>query len=95
MADLGVYDKVVKAHENVFSNKKEVQRSELCGCFHCFKKFTPDKIVKWELKGEAAVCPFCQESAVLGNKSGFSLDRRFLKRMKEHWFKKIPHSDDY
>ena len=95
MSDPIVHQQILDAHKNVFTNKEEVLASSLCGCFHCLSKFKPEEVTEWGDRGQSAICPKCKTDSVLGNKSGFSLDRRFLKKMKEFWFKKIPVTADY
>lgn len=33
--------------EHSYLNRKEVERSNLCACFHCLARFSPSEIVLW------------------------------------------------
>jgi len=82
---------VVLAHKLSIYNRKQVEESPLCGCFHCLATFPPADIDEWVDKdgsgvGQTAMCPRCAIDSVLGSTAGFPLTREFLKRMRRHWF---------
>ena len=71
--------------------KKEIMKSELCGCFNCLRTFQPGEIFNWcdedNPKGSTAMCPFCYVDSVIGSKSGFPVnEQKFLEEMYLHWF---------
>lgn len=78
------------AHKHIANHRPELERSSVCGCFHCLNVFTPDKIDEWtdELdgRGTTAICPKCGVDSVLGDASGFPIETEFLKSMRRVWF---------
>ena len=77
------------AHERCIKNRDEILASDSCGCFYCLAVFGPCEIQSWvtEKDGErTALCPKCRVDSVIGSKSGFPIEREFLKRMQRHWF---------
>ena len=79
-----------KAHDHCHHHKAEIERSDYCACFSCFKTFGPDDIADWVDHGETAVCPHCGYDAVLGTASGFQLTSQFLRQMSQRWFAEQP-----
>lgn len=91
MADL------LAAHRHTTNNRAEIESSRICGCIECMQTFAPDEITAWAGldvsnfdKPEAwnagtALCPRCGGESVIGDRSGYSLDREFLRRMNEAW----------
>jgi len=82
---------VREAHRHSSQHREEILRSTSCGCFHCCEAFSPQSIDEWIDEdesgvGQTAMCPQCGVDSVLGDASGFPLERSFLERMKEHWF---------
>jgi hypothetical protein len=76
----------IAAHKHCSSNRDELERSELCGCFHCMSMFPPGAIVEWIEDGQTAICPECPVDSVIGSASGYPITRSFLERMHAHWF---------
>jgi hypothetical protein len=80
----------IKAHKHT-EYKKEILKSEKCGCFYCLEIFSPDEINDWH--GEdcreyepLALCPKCGIDSVIGSASGFQIKHAFLLKMREFWF---------
>ena len=73
------------AHKHSSHHRKELQASEVCGCFYCTKSFPPHAIRDW-IGADTARCPHCGIDAVLGSASGYELTPDFLEQMKHHWF---------
>lgn len=83
--------KLYLAHRHSSKNREEVLASKECGCFYCLRIFTPDKIEDWidsnkEGIAQTALCPFCGVDSVLGSKSGYSIENKFLEKMHKIWF---------
>jgi len=85
------------AHPHCAAHRKEVEASDVCGCFHCQEMFAPSEIDEWleETSGElsmrpdpwTAMCPKCGIDAVIGCGSGFPVsDPSFLAAMHNRWF---------
>jgi hypothetical protein len=82
---------IVPAHGWSSGHRKQVEASDVCGCFYCLNTFPPTEIEEWvdEDKdgiGQTALCPKCGIDSVLGSKAGFPLTPEFLSAMKKHWF---------
>jgi hypothetical protein len=80
----------IAAHTHSANHRDEVLRSAQCGCFHCLSVFAPAAISEWvdevDGTGTTAMCPRCGIDSVIGDASGFPMDRAFLKGMQMHWF---------
>ena len=76
----------VVAHKNATRNRKEIENSDLCGCFYCIHIFRPSKIVEWIDDDSTAMCPDCGIDSVIGSKSGYSITIELLEKMRNHWF---------
>ena len=75
------------AHEHCTGNKSEIEKSEKCGCFYCLEIFDKNKITSWLNENEGtALCPFCGNDSVIGDRSDFPITKEFLTEMKERWF---------
>jgi hypothetical protein len=84
---------IVPAHAYSSVHRKQIQESDLCGCFYCLGTFLPTQIDEWVDEdedgiGQTALCPKCGIDSVLGSKAGFSLSSEFLQMMRSHWFEK-------
>jgi hypothetical protein len=80
-----------KAHLHSIHHKHEILDSDLCGCFHCWKTFTPDQIEDWTdvgtVKGPTSICPKCGIDSVIGSASGIPVDDpEFIRDMSRYWF---------
>jgi hypothetical protein len=74
------------AHNHAYNNKKEIEKSTICGCFYCCEIFHPDKIKEWIDNEETALC-LCGIDSVLGSASGLPVtDKMFLKKMHVYFF---------
>ena len=76
----------VAAHKHASQHRAEVEASERCGCFFCFRTFAPSTIKEWCDNKQTALCPHCGVDAVLGSGSTHRLDDTFLRKMHKHYF---------
>lgn len=80
----------VAAHRHSSNHKDEIEKSTLCGCFHCLETFPPSKVTQWvdDTDGpcRTALCPNCGVDAVIGDASGFPVQSMLLRRMNAYWF---------
>lgn len=78
------------AQELSQNNRQEVKKSDTCGCFYCRKMFVPKEIKNWIIddKGDTALCPYCQIDAVIGNASGFEINKKLLEELYNKYFTK-------
>lgn len=79
----------VAAHDHCGSNLKELKNSQKCGCFYCLNIFSPQEIRRWIDNGQTALCPHCQIDSVIGDASGYSITKEFLKVMRDYWFSPV------
>lgn len=82
---------IKRAHNASIHNRKQIQNSDLCGCFYCEKIFNPVVIKDWADEEsprlrQTAKCPYCRIDTVIGNNSGFEITKTFLADMNKHWF---------
>jgi len=77
-----------KAHQYSSKNRRDLERDNVCGCFHCLKIFNPNEIDEWLDDGDddTAECPYCGIDSVIGSGSGFPITELFLKEMHKKWF---------
>ena len=80
-------DDLEKAHKASIYHRGSLTRNSVCGCFHCLRIFPPALIIEWTDDGDTAICPHCAIDAVLGDSSGFPMNREFLRKMKWRWFR--------
>ena len=82
------------AHKYSYANKDSAMKSEICGCFYCFKTFPPTDIEAAglipEKKGSNKItvwCPKCGVDSVIGSATGLPVnDIEFLKAMNQKFF---------
>ncbi len=91
---------LLAAAKHANSNQAEIESSVTCGCFCCMQIFPPTEILAWSgldfssfdnpdaASAGTALCPRCGSEAVIGDKSGYSIDPDFLGRMNEAWFQR-------
>ena len=81
------------AHRHTSNHRKEVEASEVCGCFYCCATYPPSAIERWlNEESGTALCAECQIDSVLGDKSGYPVgDPKFLKAMYAFWFERTVH----
>lgn len=81
---------LVKAHMFSSYHRKQLEKDKKCGCFYCLTIFDPKEIVDWckEKNGEevTAVCPYCGIDAIIGEHSGYKINKGFLTKMRNAWF---------
>ena len=80
---------VDRAHAHCKENRREIEASELCGCFYCLRTFAPEEIGCWLAVELTALCPHCQIDSVIGSASGFPITAEFLRRMHARWFETV------
>jgi hypothetical protein len=75
------------AHNKSATNRRDIEKSTICGCFYCRQTFVPAKIKEWiDEADQTALCPFCGIDSVIGDRSGFEITEEFLRVMREFWF---------
>jgi len=77
-----------KAHQHSTNNKKELNKSSICGCFYCCEIYTPSEIKDYLNEGEGtALCPYCGVDSVIADTSEYKITKDFLMKMHNYWFK--------
>jgi hypothetical protein len=86
----------IAAHKHSSNHRKEIMKSDICGCFYCLSIFKPAEILDWigvkeneadiNEKGQTALCPKCGIDSIIGSKSGYPIAKDFLEKMHTHWF---------
>ena len=80
----------IKVHKYSSNNKEELLKDNLCGCFFCLEVFNTSEIKKWiNVEKETAICPNCQIYSVIGEYTGYPIDKESLKKVRDYWFKGI------
>jgi hypothetical protein len=76
------------AHRHCSNHRKELERSEICGCFYCCRTFTATAVEEWvDDEDGTAICPYCSVDSVLGSASGYPVsEQHFLRAMHALWF---------
>ncbi|MBC2606327.1 hypothetical protein [Pelagicoccus albus] len=82
---------ITQAHKNSANHRKEIEASEVCGCFFCLETFEPKHIEEWTDEGDdgegtTAMCPRCGIDSVIGSKSGYPIEKELLEKMRKYWF---------
>ncbi len=72
------------AYAHASRHRVEVEASERCGCFSCFRMFSPSTITKWIDSNQTALCPLCGIDTVLGSASMHQINDTFLRRLHLH-----------
>ena len=67
-------------------NKKELLNAVICGCFHCMTIFDPKEIKEWTDENDTAICPFCNNDAILSETDDIHLDKETLNKLNVYWF---------
>lgn len=77
---------VEQASKHSIYNKRKLERSTKCGCYHCLEVFDPKEITSWIDDGRTALCPYCNIDSVLGDVSDYPLDGETLDKLNKYWF---------
>ena len=76
----------VAAQVHASQHRVEVEASDRCACYFCFRTFAPAAIKAWTDKQQTALCPSCGVDSVIGSASQHRLDDAFLRKMHGHFF---------
>ncbi len=75
------------SHRHSINHRKELEQSDICGCFYCGRTCVPAEIDTWTDEGRTALCPHCGIDSVIGSASGYPVnDPQFLHAMHSRWF---------
>ncbi|MDG3085455.1 hypothetical protein P7F88_04805 [Vibrio hannami] len=59
-------------------NFREIIASSRCGCLSCLRIFKPAMVVEWVGHSSTAICPYCEESEVIGSASGYPITEEYI-----------------
>ena len=65
------------------NNRRSLEASSQCGCYHCEELFFPTAVVEWD--GDTALCPNCNFDTVIGDRDR-SINAVVLRSLKTYWF---------
>jgi Zn finger protein HypA/HybF involved in hydrogenase expression len=77
---------IEEASRHSIYNKRKLEKSTECACYHCLKVFKPDEVTSWIDDGRTALCPYCNSDSVLGDASDYVLDKETLEKLNKYWF---------
>jgi hypothetical protein len=76
-----------KIHKLSSKHRQELQNSDSCFCFYCFKNFDYSDIVEWIESNECAICPKCGIDSVLPNiEKQYNLPMSDILEDMNHYF---------
>lgn len=77
----------ITAHKYSIYNRNELERSGKIGCYYCLHIFSDvSEIKEWVEREQTGLCPKCGIDSLIGDASGYSVNKDFLRKMKEYWF---------
>lgn len=80
-------ENIYNAYQYSSKHKNELEKDNICGCFYCLEMYDPKEIQNWLNEDSGtALCPHCGIDSVIGESSGFSITKEFLKEMNKYWF---------
>lgn len=83
------------AHNFCMNHKEQLLQDKKCGCFSCMTVFEPKEINEWvEDKYGTAICPYCSIDSVIGESSGYPINKHFLSLMNDIWFGELAAFDN-
>ena len=68
------------------TNKEELKRSQMAGCYYCCRVFRASEVVDFLAEENTAVCPKCGIDSVLPDTAGYPLTTEVLQELHRHWF---------
>ena len=77
-------EELISLHNKCSDHRKEIESSDLCGCFFCKSLFSPLEIKDWIDGHSTALCPKCGIDSVLPNMA--KDEKHILSNMRKYWF---------
>lgn len=80
--------KYIEIHKHASNNEIEILKSTTCSCFFCRQSYSARTVNDWinDDRGVTAICPECGMDAVIGDASGYHLDKAELKEMNLEYY---------
>jgi hypothetical protein len=82
-------EELIKLHNCAINNKKDIDKSDTCGCFYCKKIFYSGDITEWTDEGQTAICPHCGVDSVICNKKNYEVTLEDLNVLNKYYFPEI------
>src|SRR3989344_4447323 len=80
-------DQIENASKNAVESRQVIEASKLAGCFSCAEIFPANEITSWTDNDKTPLCPRCHVDAVLGDSSGYPLNKDSLEMIGKHAFR--------
>lgn len=86
-------DLLYRLHRLSYANRPLVERSTVCGCFHCGAIYSPDIIDPEtdyciDSPHDTATCPYCWIDSVICDSMDVEVTPELLEEMQEEFFEK-------
>lgn len=85
-----IKDLLYRLHNTTFRNEKQIQNSDICGCFYCQNIFRANEVTEWcdddGCGDKTALCPRCGIDSVLGDASFFEITPELMALMNMMFF---------
>ena len=81
---------LVKLHKCATNNRKDIETSDMCGCFYCKEIFYAGDVTEWTDDGNTAICPHCGVDSVICNKKDYVVTPEDLELLNKYYFKHTP-----
>ena len=75
----------VTARTHASKHRVELEASDQCGCYFCFRIFKTATIKLWIDADQTALCPHCGIDSVVGS-AYVKIGDQFLRKMHTHHF---------
>ena len=79
----------MEAQEQAWLHYEKVQKSELCGCYHCLETFNRWDIYEWitdVYENPCPLCPYCGQDSLIGDAHGYSITTELLTAMRNYCY---------
>lgn len=80
-------EKLIKLHKYAIHNRKGIEKTDTCGCFHCKNIFYSGNITEWTDDGKTAICPYCGVDSIIYNKKDYIITSNDLEDLNRYYFK--------
>lgn len=70
-------------------NRSLLEAHEMCGCFHCRRRFPTSLVTDWMTEDgheDTGVCPYCGTDALIVGTEDFPLSTSLLTQLRNEWF---------
>ena len=83
-------EEIIELHKYAIYNRKDIEKTDTCGCFYCKNIFYAGDITEWTDEGQTALCPHCGVDSVICNKEGYIVTPEDLEILNKYYFKDTP-----